>query len=63
MHELGYERDSTAVTPSDSFKRPWRVLVGNDKKTPVVIVDETHLLSRKMLEENWVPTQSADGLQ
>jgi general secretion pathway protein A len=27
------------------------VLVDNERKTPVVIVDEAHLLSREMLEE------------
>ena len=27
------------------------LVVGNEKKTPVVIVDEVHLLSREILEE------------
>jgi len=32
------------------------ILTDNEKKTPVVIVDEAHLLSREMLEENPLST-------
>lgn len=51
LHELGYEPRFYRGDAKRQFQKALAVLVDNDKKTPVVIVDEAHLLSQEMLEE------------
>jgi len=51
LHELGYEPRFYRGDAKRQFQKALAVLVDNEKKTPVVIVDEAHLLSREMLEE------------
>jgi len=51
LHELGYEPRFYRGDAKRQFQKALAVLLDNDKKTPVVIVDEAHLLSREMLEE------------
>lgn len=51
LHELGYEPRFYRSDAKRQFQKALAALVDNDKKTPVVIVDESHLLSREMLEE------------
>jgi type II secretory pathway predicted ATPase ExeA len=51
LHELGYEPRFYRGDAKRQFQRALAVLVDSEKKVPVVIVDEAHLLSREMLEE------------
>ncbi|MFH0768814.1 MAG: AAA family ATPase [Chloroflexota bacterium] len=51
LHELGYEPRFYRGDAKRQFQKALAVLVDNEKKTPIVIVDEAHLLSREMLEE------------
>ena len=51
LHELCYEPRFYRGDAKWQFQKALAVLLDNDKKTPVVIVDEAHLLSREMLEE------------
>jgi type II secretory pathway predicted ATPase ExeA len=51
LHELGYKPHFYRGDAKRQLQKALAVLVDDDKKTPVVIVDEAHLLSREMLEE------------
>lgn len=51
LHELGYQPHFYRGDAKRQFQKALAVLTDNEKKTPVVIVDEAHLLSRDMLEE------------
>ncbi len=51
LHELGYKPHFYRGDAKRQFQKALAVLVDNEHKTPVVIVDEAHLLSREMLEE------------
>jgi general secretion pathway protein A len=51
LHELGYEPKFYRGDAKRQLQKALAVLVDNERKTPVVIVDEAHLLSREMLEE------------
>jgi general secretion pathway protein A len=51
LHELGYKPHFYRGDAKRQFQKALAVLVDDEKKTPVVIVDEAHLLSREMLEE------------
>ena len=51
LHELGYQPHFYRSDAKRQFQKALATLVDNEKKTPVVIVDEAHLLSREMLEE------------
>ena len=51
LHELGYEPRFYRSDAKRQFQKALAALTDNDKKTPVVIVDEAHLLSREMLGE------------
>jgi general secretion pathway protein A len=51
LHELGYEPRFYRGDAKRQFQKALAALVDNEHKTPVVIVDESHLLSREMLEE------------
>jgi type II secretory pathway predicted ATPase ExeA len=51
LHELGYQPHFYRGDAKRQFQKALAVLVDNEHKTPVVIVDESHLLSREMLEE------------
>ena len=51
LHELGYEPKFNRSDAKRQLQKALALLVDNEKKTPVVIVDEAHLLSREMLEE------------
>jgi general secretion pathway protein A len=51
LHELGYAPHFYRGDAKRQLQKALAELVDNDKKTPVVIVDEAHLLSREMLEE------------
>jgi len=51
LHELGYEPRFYRGDAKRQFQKALAALVDNEHKTPVVIVDEAHLLSREMLEE------------
>ena len=51
LHEMGYQPRFYRGDAKRQFQKALAVLVDNEKKTPVVIVDEAHLLSREMLEE------------
>src|SRR3972149_4964048 len=51
LHELGYEPRFYRGDAKRQFQKALAVLVDSEKKTPVVVVDEAHLLSREMLEE------------
>jgi general secretion pathway protein A len=51
LHELGYTPHFYRGDAKRQFQKALAELVDNEKKTPVVIVDEAHLLSREMLEE------------
>ena len=51
LHELGYQPHFYRGDAKRQFQKALAVLVDNEHKTPVVIVDEAHLLSREMLEE------------
>lgn len=51
LHELGYEPKFYRSDAKRQMQKALATLVENEKKMPVVIVDEAHLLSREMLEE------------
>jgi general secretion pathway protein A len=51
LHQLGYEPRFYRGDAKRQLQKALAALVDNDKKCPVVIVDEAHLLSREMLEE------------
>ena len=51
LHELGYEPRFYRGDAKRQFQKALAVLVDSEHRTPVVIVDEAHLLSREMLEE------------
>jgi len=51
LHELGYQPHFYRSDAKRQFQKALAVLLDNERKTPVVIVDEAHLLSREMLEE------------
>ena len=51
LHELGYQPHFYRGDAKRQFQKALAVLTEDEKKTPVVIVDEAHLLSREMLEE------------
>jgi len=51
LHELGYEPRFYRGDAKRQLQKALAVLTDSEKKTPVVIVDEAHLLSREMLEE------------
>jgi general secretion pathway protein A len=51
LHQLGYEPKFYRSDAKRQLQKALAELVENEKKTPVVIVDEAHLLSREMLEE------------
>jgi len=51
LHELGYQPHFYRGDAKRQLQKALAVLTDNEKKTPVVIVDEAHLLSREMLEE------------
>jgi general secretion pathway protein A len=51
LHELGYEPKFYRGDAKRQLQKALAVLVENEKKSPVIIVDEAHLLSREMLEE------------
>ncbi len=51
LHELGYKPHFYRGDAKRQFQKALAVLVDNEHKTPVVIVDEAHLLSQEMLEE------------
>lgn len=51
LQELGCEPKFYCGDAKRQLQKALAVLVDNEKKTPVVIVDEAHLLSREMLEE------------
>lgn len=51
LHELGYEPIFYRGDAKRQLQKALAVLTDSEKKTPVVIVDEAHLLSREMLEE------------
>jgi general secretion pathway protein A len=51
LHELGYKPHFYRGDAKRQFQKALAVLTDDEKKCPVVIVDEAHLLSREMLEE------------
>jgi len=51
LHQLGYEPKFYRGDAKRQLQKALEVLTDNEKKMPVVIVDEAHLLSREMLEE------------
>jgi general secretion pathway protein A len=51
LHELGYQPRFYRGDAKRQFQKALELLTDNEKKCPVVIVDEAHLLSREMLEE------------
>jgi len=51
LHELGYEPRFYRSDAKRQFQKALATLTDNEKKTPVVIVDEAHLLTREMLQE------------
>ena len=51
LHELGYEPKFYRGDAKRQLQKALAVLTEGEKKTPVVMVDEAHLLSREMLEE------------
>jgi general secretion pathway protein A len=51
LHELGYQPRFYRGDAKRQFQKALAALTDNEKKCPVVIVDEAHLLSREMLEE------------
>ena len=51
LHELGYEPKFYRGDAKRQLQKALAVLTENEKKSPVIIVDEAHLLSREMLEE------------
>ena len=51
LHELGYEPRFYRGDAKRQLQKALALLTDSEKRTPVVIVDEAHLLSREMLEE------------
>lgn len=51
LHELGYQPRFYRGDAKRQLHKALAVLTDDEKKTPVVMVDEAHLLSREMLEE------------
>jgi len=51
LHELGYQPRFYRSDAKRQLQKALEELTGSQKKTPVIIVDEAHLLSREMLEE------------
>jgi general secretion pathway protein A len=51
LHELGYQPRFYRSDAKRQLQKALGELTDNEKKTPVIIVDEAHLLSREMLEE------------
>jgi len=51
LHELGYEPRFYRGDAKRQLQKALAVLTDGEKRTPVVIVDEAHLLSQEMLEE------------
>jgi type II secretory pathway predicted ATPase ExeA len=51
LHELGYQPRFYRSDAKRQLQKALAELTENEKKTPVIIVDEAHLLSREMLEE------------
>ena len=51
LHELGYQPKFYRGDAKRQLQKALAELLDHDKKYPVVIVDEAHLLSREMLEE------------
>jgi general secretion pathway protein A len=51
LHELGYKPHFYRGDAKRQLQKALAILTEEEKKTPVVIVDEAHLLSREMLEE------------
>ena len=51
LHELGYEPRFYRGDAKRQLQKALAVLTDGEKRIPVVIVDEAHLLSREMLEE------------
>lgn len=51
LHELGYQPKFYRGDAKRQLQKALDELLDHDKKCPVVIVDEAHLLSREMLEE------------
>lgn len=51
LHELGYKPHFYRGDAKRQLQKALAVLTDDEKKCPVVIVDEAHLLSREMLEE------------
>jgi type II secretory pathway predicted ATPase ExeA len=51
LHELGYQPRFYRSDAKRQLQKAMGELTDNEKKTPVIIVDEAHLLSREMLEE------------
>jgi general secretion pathway protein A len=51
LHELGYQPKFYRGDAKRQLQKAMAVLTDNEKKCPVIIVDEAHLLSREMLEE------------
>jgi len=51
LHELGYEPRFYRGDAKRQLQKALAVLTDSEKRIPVVIVDEAHLLSREMLEE------------
>lgn len=51
LHELGYQPRFYRSDAKRQLQKALGELTDNEKKIPVIIVDEAHLLSREMLEE------------
>jgi general secretion pathway protein A len=51
LHELGYQPRFYRSDAKRQLQKALGELTENEKKIPVIIVDEAHLLSREMLEE------------
>ena len=51
LHQLGYEPRFYRGDAKRQMQKALADLTDTEKKTPVIIVDEAHLLSREMLEE------------
>jgi len=51
LNELGYKPHFYRSDAKRQFQKALAVLTEDEKKCPVVIVDEAHLLSREMLQE------------
>ncbi|RCX12116.1 type II secretory pathway predicted ATPase ExeA [Anaerobacterium chartisolvens] len=51
LHQLGCEPKFYRGDAKRQLQKALATLVDSEKKTPVIVVDEAHLLSREMLEE------------